>query len=319
MITKTRISVIAMIAPAVVSVGYIMNVGLHVRTPNLRSATMVVPDTNGIVVGSRVLMRGIEIGHVTGIAQVVEGVEVAWDYDADVQIPESSIFRLDNLSALGESYVAVMPDGKAGPFLSEGQRVDQRRVLVPTTFKELSQRLTVLLRQVDPTKVRRIVGEVDAGLPDGAEVLTSISRAGSLLAGELTEQSDAFVTLLSTLQPLIMSTGNVPAQLAATTPLVPRFGREFNVTLEAIADVTVFGVGTEKGIGEGAGPVVDELQAFLDANAKDLNTIGVNLLPAARAGAASLNGVDISRVLDSFLAATRDKGVLTLTVPTGGR
>ncbi len=65
--------------------------------------------------------------------------------------------------------------------------------------------------------------------------------------------------------------------------------------------------------------MVDELQAFLDANAKDLNTIGVNLLPAARAGAASLNGVDISRVLDSFLAATRDKGVLTLTVPTGGR
>ncbi len=32
-----------------------------------------------------------------------------------------------------------------------------------------------------------------------------------MLAGELTEQSDAFVTLLSTLQPLIMSTGNVPA------------------------------------------------------------------------------------------------------------
>ncbi|MDV7099764.1 MlaD family protein [Gordonia amicalis] len=214
---------------------------------------MVVPDTNGILVGSRVLMRGIEIGHVTGIAQVVEGVEVAWDYDADVQIPESSIFRLDNLSALGESYVAVMPDGKAGPFLSEGQRVDQRRVLVPTTFKELSQRLTVLLRQVDPTKVRRIVGEVDAGLPDGAEVLTSISRAGSLLAGELTEQSDAFVTLLSTLQPLIMSTGNVPAQLAATTPLVPRFGREFNVTLEAIADVTVLRCGHREGNRRGGG------------------------------------------------------------------
>ncbi len=80
--------------------------------------------------------------------------------------PESSIFRLDNLSALGESYVAVMPDGKAGPFLSEGgQRVDQRRVLVPTTFKELSQRLTVLLRQVDPTKVRRIVGRWTRACP----------------------------------------------------------------------------------------------------------------------------------------------------------
>lgn len=319
MITKTRVSVLAMLVLAVLSIVYIMNVGLHVRTPSLRSATMIVPDTNGILVGSRVLLRGIEIGHVTDIDQTVEGAEISWDYNADQQIPTESIFRVDNLSALGEAYVAVMPETSAGPYLQDNARIDAKRVLVPTTFKELSQQLTVMLRQVDPTKVKRIMGQVDQGLPDGTEVIGDLSKAGTLLANELTQQSDAFVTLLNTLQPLIMRTGKVPAQLRATTPLVPEFGRQFNVTLTSVVDVTLFQEHLEVGIRDGAGPLFVQLQEFLDKNSKDLNTIGVNLLPAARAGAAALRTVDISRVLDTFLVATSKKGQLTVAVPSGGR
>ncbi|NMO03747.1 MCE family protein [Gordonia sp. TBRC 11910] len=319
MITKTRVSVLAMVVLAALSITYILNVGLHVRTPNSRTASMVVPDTNGILVGSRVLLRGIEIGHVTGIDQTVDGAEISWDYNGDTAIPQDSIFRVDNLSALGEAYVAVMPETSSGPFLADNARIDAKRVLVPTTFKELSQRLTVMLRQVDPTKVRRIMSNVNDGLPDGTEVLGNLNRAGTLLSNELTTQSDAFVTLLSALQPLIMKTGNVPAQLSAVTPLIPRFGKEFNVTLQSVVDVTLFSEHLERGIRDGAGPLFVQLQDFLDANSKDLNTIGVNLLPAARAGAAALRTVDIGRVLDTFLAATKTKGALTVAVPTGGR
>ena len=56
-----------------VSIAYIFNVGLHIKTIGAKHATITVPDTNGILVGSRVLLRGIEIGHVTDISQSVEG------------------------------------------------------------------------------------------------------------------------------------------------------------------------------------------------------------------------------------------------------
>ncbi|AZG47679.1 MlaD family protein [Gordonia insulae] len=318
MITKTRVSVLAMLVLAAVSVAYIMNVGLHVRTPSERSASLVVPDTNGIMTGSRVLLRGIEIGHVVGIDQTATGVKLTLNYDQAQQIPVDSRFRVDNLSALGEAYVAVLPETAAGPYLAENATIDTDRVSVPTTFKELSEQLTVLLQQTDSDAVRRIFGTVDEGLPDGVDVLGTLNRAGGLLSGELTQQSDSFITLLSTMQPLLMRSAPIPALMRETSPRMLGFGTGFEELLASVRDATVTGP-LLAGIRDGGSPLFTELQKFLDENSAHLNVIGVNLLPAAQAGAASLRTVDVGAVLDRALAATTPRGALTVRVPAGGR
>ena len=318
MITKTRVSVLAMIVLAALSITYILNVGLHVKTAATRTATMMVPDTNGLLVGSRVLLRGIEIGHVTAIRQTNTGAQLQLDYADSVRIPTQSVFRVDNLSALGEAYVAVMPDTADGPYLADNATILPQQVQVPTTFKELSEQLTTMLREVGPSQIQRIFADMDDGLPDGTEVIGDLNRAGTLLTSELTQNGDSLVTLLSTLQPLIMRTPAVPALMAAPTPQLNAFGHGLNKVFVGARDVTVIGpllVGTR----DGASPVLHELQAFLDTNSANLNTIGVNLLPAARAGAASLKTVDTGRLLDQFLTATTPQGGLTIHVPGGGR
>ncbi|MCF3939656.1 MlaD family protein [Gordonia tangerina] len=318
MITKTRVSVLAMLVLAALSVAYIMNVGLHVRTPSERSASLVVPDTNGIMTGSRVLLRGIEIGHVVGIDQTATGVKLTLNYDQSQQIPVDSRFRVDNLSALGEAYVAVLPETAAGPYLAENATIDTDRVSVPTTFKELSEQLTVLLQQTDSDAVRRIFDTVDEGLPDGVDVLGTLNRAGGLLSGELTQQSDSFITLLSTMQPLLMRSAPIPALMRETSPRMLGFGTGFEELLASVRDATVTGP-LLAGIRDGGSPLFTELQKFLDENSAHLNVIGVNLLPAAQAGAASLRTVDVGAVLDRALAATTPRGALTVRVPAGGR
>lgn len=67
----------------------------------------------------------------------------------------------------------------------------------------------------------------------------------------------------------------------------------------------------------GASPFLAELQSFLDNTAEDLNVIGDNVLPAARAGAASLSTVDLGRFLSQALAATSKPGAVTVQIPTG--
>jgi hypothetical protein len=73
------------------------------------------------------------------------------------------------------------------------------------------------------------------------------------------------------------------------------------------------------GIKDGAGPFLNELQAFLDKSAKDLNVLGVALLPGVRAGAAAMRTVPIPELLDRALAATSSGNAVTIHIRTPGR
>ncbi|WP_036511382.1 MlaD family protein [Nocardia aobensis] len=315
MITRTRVSVVAMTALTALSLLYIQRVGLDVdRFRDTRTATMTVPDTNGVLVGARVLLRGVPIGKVTAITPVAGGVRLALRYEDSHHIPVRSWFRIDNLSALGESYISVLPDTANGPYLADGAQVAADRVSVPTTFEELSARLTHLLQQVAPDQVQGIFHALDIGLPGGVQVIGDLNRAGSLLAAEFTEQTDNLVTLLSTLQPLLMRSGDVPASLAATSPQLAGFGVGFQDLLNSVRDAMRRGPLLD-GIRDGASPLFGELQKFLDHTASDLKVIGVNLLPAAQAGGAALRTVDLGSLLGRVLAATDPPGALTVHVP----
>ncbi|GAA4675608.1 MlaD family protein [Gordonia humi] len=317
MITKTRVSVLAMLAIMVVSILYIFHVGLHIKTLSAKHANVTVQDTNGILVGSRVLLRGIEIGHVTGISQTPQGAKIAWDYHDSNRIPVDSDFRVDNLSALGEAYLAVLPARDGGPYLSDGANVDGSRVREASTFKDLSQQVTEVLTQVDPSQVKNVFHQLDVGLPDDFEVLGDLNRVGRLLTNEMVRNEDSLRTLLATMQPLLMRSERLPGDLAGITPQIRDFGKMFAYMQDGVKDAIDWSGPMYTGITEGAKPLVALLQKFLDVNSSDLKVIGDNLLPVTSAGAASMRTIDAGKLFDAILAAT-NKGAVTVRIPVGG-
>ncbi|MFF3570091.1 MlaD family protein [Nocardia jiangxiensis] len=318
-LTKTRISVAGMAALAVASFVYMDHLGLETGVmEHVRTVSMAVPDTNGLVIGSRVLLRGVQIGHVTDITSSAEGASVAMKYDDGYRIPADSRFRVDNLSALGEAYVAVTPDTESGPYLANHATVNPAEVTEPTTFKELSARLTRMLEQVDPDKIRDVFHELNVSLPDDTQVLGNLNHAGELLATMITNQADSLTTVFKAMQPLLLRSGKVPADLANTTPTIAQFGSTFGELLNGIRFAQGRGP-TTVGIRDGAGPFLVDLQGFLDKNATDLHTLGVDLLPGVRAGAAAMSTVNVGQVLDNALAATDSGDSLTIHLRVPGK
>lgn len=318
-LTKTRISVAGMAALALASFAYMDHLGLETGLmEHAHTASMSVPDTNGLVVGSRVLLRGVQIGHVTSITSSAQGVSVAMNYDNTYRIPAASNFRVDNLSALGEAYIAVTPNTESGPYLANHATIDPADVTTPTTFKELSARLTRMLEQVDPDKIGDIFSELNVSLPDDTRVLGNLNRAGELLATMITNQADSLTTVFNAMQPLLLGSGKVPGDLADTTPNIAQFGSGFTVVLNGIRDAQVKGP-VRIGIRDGASPLIDNLQGFLDKNATDLHTLGVDLLPGVRAGAAAMSTVNVGQLLDNTLAATESGDSLTIHLRTPGK
>jgi phospholipid/cholesterol/gamma-HCH transport system substrate-binding protein len=205
-----------------------------------------------------------------------------------------------------------------GPYLDDAAVISDEMVSVPTPFTELSARLTDLLKQVDPDSIQRISETLDAGLPDDITVIDDLNRAGVLLARQFTEQSDNMVTLMRAIQPLVMDTVGIPEALATTSPQMDAFGYGFQDLLQSIPDAMALGGPLLEGTREGASPFFRELQKFLDANAVDLETIGVNLLPAAQSASASMRTIDTGRLLGNLLSDNNPEGALTVHVPLGG-
>lgn len=320
-VTRTTVSVLAMVVLAVGSFYYMTRLGLRVEAlSDVKTARMELADTNGLVLGSRVLLRGVQVGHITSIQSSPDGVRVEWAFDRDTKIPRDSIYRVDNLSALGEPYIGILPNTSAGPYVEDGQTIDADRVKVPTTFNELSQYLTDFLEQVDTDDVRDIFEVMDVALPDESGVLTNLSYAGRLLASAVVREQSSLNTVLTTFQPILMNSAGIPEDLRDTSPTLELFGRKTNRTLDFINFVTTFSGGPESVTG-GVAPFIAELQKFLDSNAADLKTIGVNLLPAATASSAAIRTLNIGQVLDQALAGAPDGAIeirLRVSTNTGG-
>lgn len=318
---RTSLSIIGMTVIAVLSFVYMINSGLRTGIlEKVKTARIEIPDTNGLVVGSRVLLRGIAVGEITAITASAEQIDVAWKYDEGVAIPADSTFRVDNLSALGEPYLSIRPDSASGPYLDDAALVPVSQVEVPTTFEELSERLTNLLTQVEPDKVQEIFRTFDIALPDDPRVYSNLSRAGELMASEISRNSDSFTTLLRTLQPLLLDSDAIPEGLRGATPYAAEFGAGFeNVLTDGVHFVVERGP-LLSGITNGASPFIADLQQFLDATAGDLHTIGVDLLPGVSAGAQSLRTMDISGLLNNALTATASGDAVTVHIQNpGGR
>ncbi|MFE9322618.1 MlaD family protein [Nocardia sp. NPDC052278] len=301
------------------SFAYLFNAGMPIPVhENDYSVTMSVSDTNGLVVGSPVLLRGIPIGSISKVSSSVAAITVEWNFNKKYRIPADSAYRVDNLSALGESYLAVVPAHESGPYLSDHSVVETTKVVVPTTIKELSVRLTRMLEQVDPARIGEIFREMNIALPEDVQVLGNLSHAGELLAIVVTRQSDALSKLLSALQPLLLDSAWMPGDLAQAGQGAPATGLAFSRLYDSFDRNLTFSP-LVASVRDGTGPFLAELQKFLDNNAADLHTLGVDLLPAARAGAASLMTVNVGQLLDNALAAADSGDSITLHVRTPGR
>ena len=319
MSVKTVISVVGMVGIGAASFAYMDHLGLRTGVlEDVRTASLSVSDTNGLVVGSRVLLRGIPVGEITAVTPSADKVTVDWKYNSEYDIPADSRFRLDNLSALGETYLAVLPSTTSGPYLGDNALVADSQVTVPTTFKELSQRVTRLLEQVEPERLQAIFRELDIALPDGAEVIGNLETAGELLAKTIIERTGPITTLLSSIQPILMDSDTLPGDFAAATPSLTPFGVGFTGLIDGLHFAVDRGP-LEVGIRDGAGPFITELQVFLDKSAADLNVIGVDLIPAVGSAAAALQTVDVGRMLDNALAATDSGDAVDVHVRTPGR
>lgn len=315
MIAVTKKDVISYLVFAIIIgivLAYFASFGLRVKPPSDRtSLSMDVPDVNGLVIDSNVLLRGVPVGKVTGTRTSIDAASIDFYVGSQFHIPVDTEVQLQNLSALGESYIELVPRSDGGPMLQDNQHISAESVVQPPSISELATSVVRVLDQMDPDALARIIGESDAALPDPVAVLPNLARASTLLNNMLNGLNGQGRALLSNFQTLIRNSEWVNPDLTAITPSVAYAGVAWQDFFKHLP--ILLSRNEPEGIGE-LNSLVARIQTLLDTSGADLKILGEAFQPKLNTIAATLMNFDSGQILDHFLQQVPADGMITLRV-----
>ncbi|MDT5202163.1 MAG: phospholipid/cholesterol/gamma-HCH transport system substrate-binding protein, partial [Mycobacterium sp.] len=248
---------------------------------------------------------------VTGTSASIQAATVDFYVEGQYRIPVDTEVRLENLSALGESYIGLVPESDGGPVLHNGQRISTERVVQPPSISELATSITRVLDQMDPGALTRVISEADTALPDPTTVLPNLSRASILLNNTVHEMNGHGRLLLGNFQTLLANAEWVNPILTSLTPPVREIGRGIQDFFKHIPIIMHRG---EPANVSNLNKLVARIQNLLDDRGGDLKVLGEAFQPKLNAIAASLMNFDTGQLLDNFLQVVPADGTITLRV-----
>lgn len=291
---------------------YFWSLGLRVGPPDDRiNLTMDVPETNGIVVGSNVLLRGVPVGKVTETRTAIDAATVGFFVEDQYRIPVDTEIRLENLSALGESYIELRPRTDGGQMLTNDQHIPTESVIQPPSISELASSVVRVLNQLDAGAIGRIISEADAALPDPNVVLPNLTRASALFNNMVNDHQGKGRVLLGNFQTLLRNAEWVNPDLLAIVPEARRLGVFFQDFFKQLP--MLFSRDMPQGM-RNLNNLVARIQALLDTNGGDLKVLGEALQPKLNDIGAVLMNFDSAQILDNFLQQVPAEGMITLRV-----
>jgi phospholipid/cholesterol/gamma-HCH transport system substrate-binding protein len=306
------VSFLAFAAIIVFVLGYLGSLGLRISPPSDRTnLSMDVPDVNGLVVDSNVLLRGAPVGKVTGTRTSLQASTIDFYVDGQYRIPADTEVRLENLSALGESYIEFVPRTDGGQTLKNGQRISTESVVSPPSVSELTTSVVRVLNQLEPGAIRRIINESDAALPDPKAVLPNLSRASTLVNNMVNGMNGQGHQLLSNFQTLLRNAEWVNPVLTNLTPQTQTIGINFQ---DLFKHFPVLYARDEPDSIMNLNNLVVRIQALLDDRGGDLKVLGEAFQPKLNAIAGALMNFDTGQILDHFLDQVPADGTITLRV-----
>jgi hypothetical protein len=255
------------------------------------------------------------VGKVRDIeSSVAGGATVNFYIDGQFRVPADSEVRLENLSALGESYIGLVPRSQDGPMLRDGQRIATESIKQPPSISELATSVVRVLNQLDPAALERITNEADIALPDPNSVLPNLSHTGRLLRNIAAGMRGRGRQNLENFQSLLRNADWLGPLLADLTP-------EFRDDVAPRMETLFSGIPVWPNVAKVQDEIkfhrfFDRIQRLLDDRGADLKVLGEALLPHIKGIAGALLNFDPSQILQNILASVPEDGTITLHVKT---
>ena len=202
------------IAVALVVLGIVNLLGNPLRAHTGVSA--VFPDASGLHPGFDVTLDGVDVGVISDVRLVAQGVRVGIRFDPGVKVPGDVVASVDLANALGEQQIDLVPaHGGRGPLLRDGAVVPVNPNGLPASVGRLVQVATQLFDAIPPGDLNSVLHQLALALRGRGQDLRTINEAGRAFADEFLAFQSQFEQLLANAPPVLDSVSAAGPQLQA--------------------------------------------------------------------------------------------------------
>ncbi|MEV0686729.1 MlaD family protein [Nocardia sp. NPDC050378] len=279
------------------------------------AATLELPDSAGLLPGSPILLRGVEVGSVTRVQRARGRVVVEFTLDARYEIPVDSTVFIESLSGLGEPYVVFAPSSSHGPFVRDGQTLAGEKIRAPLGIAEVARLVTGVMEQLDPAVLDRLLATTETALRGTDQLMPRLARSSDLVAAMLMSRSAVFGGLIADLERVTPDMAWMGPAFATAAPNFVEFGQRVDEIAEAVQRLVRTG-NTPAMYTEGNGliPFLDKLTDWVDRAGPELAPLAPALRPLADAATTAAGGLDLGALIGSAAAASEPAGALHLRI-----
>jgi phospholipid/cholesterol/gamma-HCH transport system substrate-binding protein len=245
------------------------------------TVTVHLADSGGIFSGGQVTYRGVNVGTVHKLVLTDDGVNAVLDIDNSYdEIPAETRAVVGNRSAVGEQYVDLQPQRKAGPYLHNGSVIDQKDTELPIATDTLLTHLSETVESVNKDDLKTTVDELGAAFGGTGQDLQRIIDTGNSFIQAANDNFDTTTALIRDSNTVLH--GQVDSESAI---------RNFSRQLQAFSTVLAGADPDLRHLIDTGGVAATQLRTFLEQNQVELGDLINNLVTTGDVIVKHLDGI----------------------------
>jgi phospholipid/cholesterol/gamma-HCH transport system substrate-binding protein len=291
-------TVIAVVALAVMSLHFVklpaMLFGVGRYTVKIE-----LPASGGLYGTGNVTYRGTEVGRVQSVQLTDTGVEAVLSLKSGIPIPSDLKAEVHSQSAIGESYVELLPQNATSAPLKNGDVISTSHTSVPPDINALLSAANTALRAIPRDNLKTVIDESYTAVGGLGPELSRLIMGSSNLAIEARKNLDPLVALIDQSQPVLDSQTHTSDAITAWASQLAMVTTELQTHDKAVA-----------GIIDKGGPTLGEARQLIERLQPTLPILLANLVSVGQVALTYQNDIEQLLVVFPMAISAEQAGIM---------
>lgn len=251
------------------------------------TVTMQLPESGGLYGTGNVTYRGFEVGRVESVRLTDAGVEAVLSLKSGIDIPSDLKAEVHSHTAIGESYVELLPRNATSPPLKDGDIIALADTSVPPDINGLLSAANSAIVAIPRDNLQTVVDESYTAVGGLGPELSRLVAGSTTLATDARKNLDPLLTLIDRAPPVLDSQTHTSDAIAGWASHLAA------VTADLQAHDGAVG-----GVIDRGGPALQEVRQLIDRVQPTLPILLANLVSVGQVALTYQN--DIEQLLVVF-------------------
>jgi phospholipid/cholesterol/gamma-HCH transport system substrate-binding protein len=292
------LSVIALLALTVMSLHFVKLPAMLFGVGRY-TVKMELPQSGGLYETGNVTYRGTEVGRVQSVHLTNSGVEAVLSLKSGIRIPRDLKAEVHSQSAVGESYVELLPRNGTSPPLKDGDVIPVSDTSTPPDINALLSAANTALHAIPHDDLKTVIDESYTAVGGLGPELARIVKGGSNLSIDARKNLDPLVALIDNWQPVANSQIQTSDAIASWASNLATATTELQTHNQAVANLI-----TNSGAG------LDETRQLLDRLQPTLPILMANLSSVSQVALTYQNDIESLLVIFPESIQAEQAGIL---------